>query len=512
MPGQRSRSGRPVNTPVHVAGLGLVIFGAGTFGCAGVGAAYGDPEAGSLALGALLLSVVGVAGWWLTEPAHDVTRATAFSTVAFTYLVLPLAATALYLLAGVFDGFVDAFFESVSGMTTTGSTVLADIEAQGKGVLLWRQFTQWYGGGGIVLLAVALLPRLGVGGLELSGAEIAGPSSDRIAPRVRTVARNLWGVYVGLTALVAIGLVVVGVGPFDAVAHAFATIPTAGFSTYNSSIGHFDSAAVEVVFMLGMLAGATTFTLHFRAARGDFGAYRRSPELRLMLGVFAIGVAVVTALNVGDGTAVPRALRDSAFNVTTTLTTTGFGTADFATWVPAAQLVLLLFMLTGGTTGSTSGGLKMLRVRVLGSYIVRELRRARHPRGVFVVRYGGRAVSEEIVSHIFGFVILYVGAIGVATMTVTALGSDLVTALGSVTQAIGLVGPGLGEAGPASNFLVFSDPAKLVIAGMMLLGRMEIFVLILALVAPARWLSAHRHHRRGGHPRAPSESGFDAVR
>ena len=253
------------NTAVHVAGMAGMFLAAGMLVTAVVGQAYDDAAAGDLAVSGLAVGVVSVGMWRLTQPAATLSRLSAFTTVGFAWIYVFLVGMVPYLLAGTFDSFVNALFETVSGLTTTGSTVLPDIEAQGKGILLYRQYTQWFGGGGIVLLAVAIWQGFGVGGLELAEAEIAGPSAERLAPRVATTARRLWTVYGSLTVAVALGLLVVGVGPYDAVAHALTTIPTAGFSTFDDSIGHFDSAAVEAVLILGMLAGGTNFALQFRA-------------------------------------------------------------------------------------------------------------------------------------------------------------------------------------------------------------------------------------------------------
>lgn len=491
-PGPSSR--RVGNTALHVAAIAALFLAAGMFLTGLVGWALDDPAADALVISSAIVGLPSAVLWRTTEPVPELSRLAAFSAVGFAWIVAFFAATIPYLLAGTFDTFINALFESVSGLTTTGSTVLADIEGQGRGILLYRQYTQWFGGGGIVLLAVAILQGFGVGGLELAGAEIAGPTAERLAPRVSVTARRLWTVYAGLTALVAAALVAVGVSVYDAVAHAMATIPTAGFSTYNDSIAHFDSAAVEAVFIVGMLLGGINFALQFRAYTRGPRRFLESPEFRFFISVFLLGVGTVTLINVADGVPTVAALRDSAFNVTTTLTTCGFGTSDFTTWLPTAQLLLLGFMVIGGMSGSTSGGIKMLRLRVLLAHLWRDLRDARQPRGVHLVRFGKAAVSESAVGRVGAFASLYLLTILLGTILLTAFGEDPLTALSGTISDLGLVGPALGDAGPHSNFLVYSDPSKAVLILMMFLGRMELYVALLMFVAP--WTALRKATQR----------------
>ena len=487
---------RLASTVLHVAGITGSFLAAGMLVSAVVEWGYDDPAAVELAVAGLVVGGVSVALWSSTRPVADLTRTAAFTVVGVAWIYAFFAATLPYLLAGTFDSFVNTLFESVSGLTTTGSTVLADIEAQGKGVLLYRQYTQWFGGGGIVLLAIAILQGFGVGGLELAGAEIAGPTSERLAPRITGTARRLWSVYVLLTVAVAIGLLVSGVGPYDAVAHALSTIPTGGFSTFNDSVSHFDSAAVEAVFIAGMLAGGTNFALQYRAYTQGPRRFLEAPEFRTLITFFVVAVAAVTTINVGDGMAALTAIRESAFNVATTLTTSGFGTSDFTTWLPSAQVLLLLFMIIGGMTGSTSGGIKMLRFRVVLGHLRRDMRKARQPHGVYLVRLGKAAVAEDTVARIGAFVTLYVVTILAGTVALTLLGEDIITAFSGVVSDIGLVGPALGDAGPSSNFLVYSEPARLVLIVMMFLGRMELYVAMLMFAAPMNSLRLARSTRR----------------
>lgn len=484
------------NSVIHVAGIAGTFLAAGMAVTSLVGWAYDDPDAGALALSGLGVGTASAVMWRFTEPAVTLPRLSAFTTVGFAWLYVFLVGMVPYLLAGTFDSLVNALFETVSGLTTTGSTVLPNIEEQGKGILLYRQYTQWFGGGGIVLLAVAIWPGFGVGGLELAEAEIAGPSAERLAPRVATTARRLWTIYVSLTATVVVGLLLVGVAPYDAFAHAMTTISLGGFSPFDDSVGHFDSAAVEGVLVLGMLAGGTSFALQFRAYTTGLRRFWASAEFRTYLTVFTVGLAAITLINIGDGMAVPTALRESVFNVAAILTGCGFGTSDFTAWLPSAQFLLVGLMFMGGMTGSATGGIKQLRFRVVLGHLWRDLRQARQPRGVFLVRLGKTAVPEATVARIGAFVTLYMVIVLSGTLVLTLLGTDALTAFSGVVSDIGLVGPALGEAGPSSNFLVYDEPSRLVLIMMMFLGRMELYVALLMLAAPANAVRARRQKRR----------------
>jgi trk system potassium uptake protein TrkH len=289
--------------------------------------------------------------------------------------------------------------------------------------------------------------------------------------------------------------VIAGMGPYDALLHAMTSVSTGGFSPYDTSISHFDSVAIEVAIMLSVFVGGVSFTLHWRAFRGDRGVYRRSSEFRLFLLVLLGSTLAVSALNVADGMALGRAVRDSSFSVVSLSSSAGFGTADFTTWVPAAQLILLLLMVPTAMAGSTAGGLKLLRAKLLASVAGRELVRVRHHRAVVPIMHDGTAVDEGVIARVTGFALLYVLLVGGGTVALAMLGTDLPTSGGAIVSALGGVGPALGEAGPASTFLVYSVPARMVIVVFMLLGRLELFPLLLMFAGPFRRARAGRRMR-----------------
>lgn len=383
-------------------------------------------------------------------------------------------------------GPVDAFFEAVSGFTTTGSTVLSGLDSMPRSLLLWRAFTQWVGGMGIILFTIAVLPLLGIGGMQLFKAEVPGPIADKIRPRLADTARRLWLIYVGLTAAQIIALYAVGLPLFDALCHAFTTLPTGGFSTHDLSVGGFRSAAVEWIIIAFMLLAGMNFVLHYRLLSGRFREVVADAELWYFLLTVAGATAVVAMRLIADGWSLARGVREAAFQVVSIVTTTGYVTADFERWAPFTHVVLLVLMVLGAMSGSTGGGVKSLRALVGLRSLRVAFERLVHPRAVRTVKYGGRPVPEEVVAGIWAFFTAYFLIACLATLVVTAAGYDLVTAFSAALTALGNVGPGLGEVGAMDNFAHFPAAVKLVLAFCMLAGRLEIFTL-LVLVVPGFW-------------------------
>ena len=493
-----SQPARRESLGVHVAGLALLFLVPGMLLAAviewstkGSAAAVGLPMAAGITLCAGLMAAGGF------KPPADLRPSDVFPVVVWTWLACSTFGALPYFLDSDIFGWErwdSALFESVSGFTASGLTVLSDIDGYGRGILMWRQLTQWYGGMGMVVLAVSVLPLLGVGGQELMRAETPGPDSDRLAPRISGTAKRLWLVYAGLTASVALGLLCVpGVGLYDAVAHAFTTAATGGFSPHSASVGHFNSLAAELVIAFGLIAGAMSFSLHYRALAGDVRAYRRPGDHTLLLKIIAGATAAVTLLLwLREGASLGLSLRDGFFGVVTMVTSGGFGNVrpgglgDFARWSPPAQVVIAALMLIGGGAGSTAGGMKVFRVRIAAAHTLRTVRRAARPRLVIPVKVAGTVVSERIVGRVLAFGTLYIITFGVGTCVVAALGADPVTAASGVISAISNMGPALGEAGPASNYTVFSRPARGVLAALMIIGRLELTAVIIGVAVIGR--------------------------
>lgn len=501
-------SARPRRIPsvtLQMVALSLVFVGAGMVVCALIDVIDRGHAAAELTLTGLATMTVGEALRRSTRvPAHLPPRSV-FIAVSVSWLVTSVVGAVPYLSTGLLDAFDGALFESISGFTCSGSSVFTavDFDQASPGVLWWRQLTQWFGGMGIIVLAVAVLPFLGVGGLELIRAEAPGPSADRLAPRVSETAKRLWAVYLGFTVVSTVALLVTGVGWFDASGLALALVSTGGFAPEAASIGAYDSVAVEGVIIIGMVIGGSSFTLLYNAVRGRPGGYLRSSEFRMYIAAMVVGTVAVTAILAAAGSGVAEALRMAAFNVATLGTSTGFGNAagvgspgDFALWVPAAQVILFLFMWVGGMTGSTSGGMKVLRAQVMARVAWRELRRAERPRVVLPIKQGDEVLDEGIVGRVAGFVLLYVVVVIAASVVLTMAGTDVITGFSGAVSAMGNMGPALGEAGPASSFAVFSVPERMVLALLMIIGRLEVFPMVLTMVVAARWIGSHRPGRR----------------
>jgi len=412
-----------------------------------------------------------------------------FVVVVMFWLVLGLfGALPLYLDPILHISVTDAVFESMSGLTTTGSTVIVGLDTLPRAILWYRQQLQWLGGMGIIVLAVAILPLLGIGGMQLFRAEMPGPLKDnKLAPRIAETARNLWLVYVGLTAACAMGYWIAGMGVFDAITHSFTTVAIGGFSTYDANIGHFDSAAIEAVAVVFMLLGGMNFALHFLfVRRASFEPYRRDEEVRLYLALLGTGavIAIAYLLYAGVTGSVPEAVRQGVFHAVSIGTTTGYATTEFHLWPGFLPLMLVFLSFVGGCTASTGGGMKVIRVLLLGKQGLREIQRLIHPHAHIAVKVNDKVMPNRVVEAVWGFMAAYILVFVVMVLLLMASGLDQVTAFSAVAATLNNLGPGLGDVGP--NFASINDFSKWVLTLSMLLGRLEIFT-VLVLLSPAFW-------------------------
>jgi trk system potassium uptake protein TrkH len=388
-----------------------------------------------------------------------------------------------FFLGGEIPLFVDAFFESVSGFTTTGSSILTNIEGMSKGLLLWRSYIQWLGGMGIIVLSLAILPYLGNGGMRREKAEVPSPVPDKLKPRIRETAMILWKVYVLISIAQIVFLMLGGVSFYDSVCHAFTTMPTGGFSTKNTSVAHFNSAYVDGVIIFFMFAAGINFSLHYQLLRGRPLAFWRDAECRFyMIVVLALTVLVTFNIYGQIYESIGTAFRYAAFQVVSIVTTTGYATADYEKWPAMAQLILLLSMFLGASAGSTGGGMKCLRVMLCFKYCYRELFYMVHPKAVTHVKIGGSPVSEDVLRSVLGFMALYIGIFAACSVLLSAIGVDFTTSFSAVAATLGNIGPGFGMVGPAENFAQIPDLGKWLLIWCMLLGRLEIFTVIIFLV------------------------------
>jgi trk system potassium uptake protein TrkH len=485
---------------LNVVGLLQVFVAIAMALAGGVSLFYGDGDSLGIFLSAGVTLVFGFLAYRLTRfEGEDLTRREGYAIVTFAWATTGIFGALPYLLTGILDGLVPAVFESVSGFTTTGATVFADTESLPHGILFWRSFTQWLGGMGIIVLAIAVLPYLGVGGMQLFKAEVPGPTPERLRPRIAQTAKLLWYVYVGLTASETVLLALGGMSLFDAVNHSFTTLSTGGFSTRNASVAAFDSPFVQYVISLFMFMGGVNFALHFRAISGRPGVYLKDHELRFLTLVVVGAAFLLMLLNLVSGVYPPtlggmeHALRDGLFQSTSITTTTGYATADYELWLPTGQGLLLTLMFVGGMAGSTGGSMKAMRVLLLLKQTGKELRKHLHPRAVLLTRIGPHVVKEEVLANVLGFVILYVFIFLGGAMLLTLLGIDIVTAIGASAATVGNVGPGVGDVGPTDNYGWMSDPGLGILCFLMIVGRLEIYTVLL-LFHPDTWKRRGSYH------------------
>lgn len=449
---------------------------------------FGEALAPYLAAG-LITIAAGVPAVWLSRPDNlRIRPRDGFLIVSGAWLLAAIAGAVPYLTTGSL-GVIDALFESMSGFTTTGSTVLTEIEAAPRALLLWRSLTQWIGGMGIVVFTIALMPILGIGGMQLFKAEVPGPVTEKIRPRVAQTARALWMIYVGLTVLQWIALMLAGMSGFDALCHALTTLSTGGFSTRNASIGAYHSPAIEWIVIVFMMLAGMNFVLHYRLLTGRIREVGRDAEFRYFLGVVVVSVGLIWLADVALGVFAggPPGFRDVMFTVVSIVTTTGYATADFEAWPSVSHLLLLGLMALGAMAGSTSGGVKSLRALLAVRAVRGTFRAAGHRNAVQPpVMYGGRPVPEEVITSIWVFLAVFFGLAGAMAVAVAATGYDLQTAISGGLTSLGNVGPGLGEIGPYDHFAHFPSGVKLGFIFCMLAGRLELFTL-LVLFSAAYW-------------------------
>ncbi len=476
---------------LNVVGLLQVFTGLSMLLAGGVSLFYRDGDTWGIFLASIITVACGFLTYRFTKFKGEIGSREGFAIVTFAWSGAALFGALPYLFTGTIQDFIPAFFESMSGFTTTGATVFSEIESLPHGILFWRSFTHWLGGMGIIVLAIAILPYLGVGGMQLFKAEVPGPTPERLRPRITQTAKLLWYVYLGLTVLETILLMFGGMDLFDASTHTFATLATGGFSTRNTSIAAFDSPYIHYVIIAFMYLAGVNFALHFRAITGHLD-YFKDHEWRFFTLLLLGASGVLLVLNLAGGTysftpgGVEEAFRDGLFQATAIGTTTGFVTADYELWVPAAQMVILILFFTGGMAGSTGGSMKSMRVLLLLKQTGMEIRKHLHPRAVLLARVGKRVVKEEVLANVLGFVLLYGLLFLAGAMALALLGVDFLTSLGASAATVGNIGPGLGNVGPTDNYGWMSGPALSVMSFLMLVGRLEIYTVLL-LFHPDTW-------------------------
>lgn len=476
-----------ISSVVHILGFLLMFLAAAMLVPIPFSFYYGDADFTALLFSALITLIAGFAAFKSTRFDKELRPKEGFAIVTFGWVSFSVFGALPFLLSGSITSVTDAFFETMSGFTTTGATILPNIENLPHGVLFWRSLTHWIGGMGIIVLSLAILPFLGVGGMQLFKAEVPGPVADRLTPRITETAKILWGVYVAFTALEAALLMLGGMTLFDALCHAFGTLATGGYSTQNASIGSYGSAYIDYVVVFFMIIAGTNFSLHYRFVKGDFKAYFRNQEFLFFLSLIGLATLLIgidTYFNHYRN--IPEAFQKSLFQVTAILTTTGYGTADYEQWAFSSQFILFMLMFFGGCAGSTGGGIKMLRIYLLVKFVFSEITRLVHPHAVVPVRMGNVAVPREVAANVVGFFILFVMIFVLGVFVMSSMGLDMPTSLGCVAATLGNIGPGLGNVGPTDNYTGIPTVGKWFLTLLMLIGRLEIYTVII-LLSPSYW-------------------------
>ena len=476
---------------MRVLGLLLMLFSVTYLMPLACSLIYADGEHWHFVMAMMASFIVGGVMWFLTRHAkRDIKPREGFLLVSLSWVLM--AATATVPLMTSIEGlsFTDAFFETVSGLTTTGSTVLVGLDALSPSLNLWRHALTWLGGMGIIVLAVAILPLLGVGGMSLYKAETPGPiKDDKLTPRITQTAKSLWTIYFALTVLCTLAYRATGMSWFDSLCHAFSTLSLGGFSTHDASFGHFNSPMAEAVSIFFMLLATLNFATHFlvwRHARLRY--YWEDAEARAIVPMFFISIAVLTLYlwRHGEYPSFVESLRHVAFNFVSLATSSGFVSVDYNVWPPFVSLAILLFSAVGASSGSTGGGMKMIRALILFKQSGQEMSTLMHPNSVRVLKIGGRAIPPKVVMAVMGYIHLYAISIVVLTFVLLATGLDFITSFTAIVASINNAGPGLNLVGPASNYSVLSDFQTWVCSFAMLLGRLEVFTLFVVLT-PAFW-------------------------
>ena len=435
-----------------------------------------------------IVAVIGAALLRLKTPKTRIFTRDGFAIVSLSWILVTLFGALPFLLSGSIPSFIDALFETASGFSTTGASILRNVEALPKSLLFWRSSTHWLGGMGILVLMIAILPSVSASTINIMIAESPGPSPGKLVPKIRETAKILYIIYIAMTAVLVVLLLLGGMPLFDALIHAFGTASTGGFSSRNASVGAYYSVYIDVVITVFLFLFGVNFTLYYYLfLKRDFKSVLRDEELRFYFGV-VIGAIVLIALNI-KGTVyqtIGEAIRYASFQVTSIISTAGFATADFNLWPSFSKIILVLLMLTGSCAGSTAGGIKCVRIVLLLKIIRREITRLIHPNAVQPVKLNGRRVDEETLSGVMAFFFFWMLIIAVSVLIVSLDGKDLVTSTTAVLATVNNVGPGLGAVGPTGNFADFSALSKTVMSLCMLIGRLEVYPIML-LCFPSFW-------------------------
>lgn len=472
-----------------ILGILLVLNGAFMILCIPFSLYYGEGDLMALLISSLVTAGTGGLMLFITRKSanKELRKRDGYLVVTGGWLIMSFFGSLPYLFSGSIPDLTNAFFETLSGFSTTGATILTDIESVHKGILFWRSLTQWIGGMGIIVLTVAILPILGIGGMQLFVAEAPGISPDKLQPRIKETAKRLWFIYLGLTLTEMVLLWIGGMNFYDAINHALTTMATGGFSTKNASIAYYQSPFIQYVIILFMFLAGTNFTMTYFAMKGKFKKVISNEEFKtyslVTLFISLLVAFTIFGLNI---TGFEQSFRDALFQVVSVVTTTGYITADYTSWTPFITIIFFILMFVGASAGSTAGGVKIVRHLILIKNSILELKRQIHPSAVIPVRFNKRAVNRDITFNILAFIMIYISIFAFGSIIMGVLGLDFMTSIGAVATCLGNIGPGIGTVGPVDNFAHLPALSKWVLSFLMLLGRLELFT-VLILFTPYFW-------------------------
>ncbi|NLV36729.1 MAG: TrkH family potassium uptake protein [Clostridiaceae bacterium] len=448
---------------------------------------YGQEDTRAFLISISILLVVSFILYRVKPVTTEIYARDGFAIVSLSWFLVAFFGALPFVLSGAIPSFIDAYFETVSGFTTTGATILKEVESLPRGILFWRSFTHWVGGMGVLVLMLAVLPSVKATSIHIMQAESPGPSPGKLVPKIRETGKILYLIYFAMTAILIACLLLAGMPLYDSLVHAFGTAGTGGFSMRNTSIGAYNNVAIEVIITIFMFIFGVNFSLYYQSLKGNIRTFLRDGEFRLYLGIVLASILLITLdLNANVFNTIGESLRHASFQVSTIISTTGYSTTDFNLWPSFSKAILVLLMFIGASAGSTAGGIKCIRIVLLFKVIRREILKIVHPRSVHVVKVNGKAVDEEMLSGVTVFFFAFIMIFASAVLLVSLDGKDMVTNFTAVATSIGNVGPGLGIVGPMGNFSSYSLLSKIVFSFCMITGRLEIFPVLL-LFAPSFW-------------------------
>jgi trk system potassium uptake protein len=479
-----------LNVKIILRTLGFLLIGEGLFMLLPLAVAgyYNEGDSLAFLISAAITLLTGLILIPLTRKAKkNIGKREGYVIVSVVWVFFSLFGSLPFVIHGSIPRYTDAFFETMSGFTTTGSSILDNIESLPHGILFWRSLTQWLGGMGIVVLSLAVLPAFGIGGMSLYSAEAPGVTTEKVNPKIKDTAKLLWNVYLIFTIAETILLMFGGMNLFDAVCHSFTTMATGGYSTKQASIAYWNSAYIQYVITFFMIIAGVNFALSYYAITGKPLKMLKNEEFKWYLFLIAFFTVIITAgLYLTTDSGFEESFRISIFQVVSIITTTGFATSDYLLWIPFLSTLILVIFFIGGSTGSTGGGIKVMRIVLLFKNSYYELRRLIHPNAVIPVRFNKRAVQNQVITNVLAFFFFYIATFLISTLLFTLIVEDFETAIGAVATSLGNIGPGFGTVGPSASFSHIPDVGKWFLSFLMMIGRLELFT-VLVMFSPSFW-------------------------